>query len=187
MLQRKAIMRLALFILLSLLISGCQTTNIDTNSDEAVLDTAQALEKGDQLFAAGKLEAALAQYLIALVDEADNISLLERVAYIYETIGNEAAAEYTVMQILQLQSDHGAALKWMGLHFLKTGKTKEAKSYLDKAYSAGQNGWRIYNAFGLIKDLERNYTQAREYYLLSLEQVDTPKNTSKVLTHLRGF
>ena len=179
-------MKFALFILLSLLITGCQTTATKMNMDEMVFETEQNMEKGDQFFVARKFELALGQYLMVLVEEPDNIDLLGKIAYSYEAIGNDTAAEHTIRHILTLQPDHVAATEWLGLYFLKLGKIKQAKKYLMKAYSLGQAGWRLHNALGLISDLDMNYTQAREHYQLSLKQVQSPKNTSKSLNNI-GF
>ena len=55
-----------------------------------------------------------------------------------------------------------------------------------KTYASGQTGWRVHNGFGLISDLEMNYTQAREHYQLALKQVKSPENTSKILNNI-GF
>lgn len=149
----------------------------------------QALQLADMAYQAGDLDQALFQYLRALELQPTQYSALVWVGRIHRERGNIQLAELAFDEVLRKAPDNLDALAEMGMLQLAKRDQERARELLDRAVSldqrrqAGgdaaaaadalkvdrQSPVRLYNALGVLADLNNDFAQAERYYRLALQ------------------
>ena len=123
---RQVLPRVAPLMFVAFLVSGCQTTPHKVEAPNTEINTQRAVERADAAYTAGQHESALAQYLLILSTDQDNVEVIEKIALINEALGNQGAAEHAYRQILQLKENHPGALSGLGMMMLNRGEKESA-------------------------------------------------------------
>jgi tetratricopeptide (TPR) repeat protein len=149
----------------------------------------QALQLADMAYQAGDLDQALFQYLRALELQPTQYSALVWVGRIHRERGNIQLAELAFDEVLRKAPDNLDALAEMGMLQLAKRDQERARELLDRAVSLDQQRQadgdaaaaadalkvdrqspvRLYNALGVLADLNNDFAQAERYYRLALQ------------------
>jgi len=73
-------------------------------------------------------------------------------------------------EVIRLKPDDNIALNNIGANLMQLGKTKEARSYFQKALKANPDYPNTYYAFGLIHEKEGDYYQGFEFAMKTIEK-----------------
>ncbi len=151
----------------------------------------QALQLADMAYRAGDLDQALFQYLRALELEPERFEALVWVGRIHRERGNIQLAEMAFDEVLRKAPDDLDALAEMGMLQLARREQERARELLERAVLldqqrlAGvplnalpavaalkvdrQSPLRLYNALGILADLNNDFPLAERYYRLALQ------------------
>ncbi len=151
----------------------------------------QALQFADLAYQAGDLDQALFQYLRVLELDPKRHSALVWVGRIHRERGNIQLAELAFDDVLRTSPDNLDALAEMGMLQLAKRDQEKARELLHRALSldqqrlggeppvglaeAGalnvdrQSPVRLYNALGVLADLNNAFPLAEQYYRLALQ------------------
>ena len=173
--------RLLVAVLLSSVLAGCQTNPAQPDRPEST-QLAEQIELANRLLAQGKHEAALAEYHLALELDPRNAFVLTRMAYLYDRLGDPAATEYVLRDLLAVEPDHAEALERLGLLELKRGQRAAAEEKFARAETLGRSSWRLFNGLGVLADYDGEYVAAQAHYARALQQ--QPTNRSLVLNNI---
>lgn len=173
--------RIVVLLLLSAALLGCQSNPAKPVGNEAVGLEAQ-LGLANRLLSQGKYEAALAEYHLALELEPDNATVLSRLAYLYDRLGDEVATEYVLRDLLVVDPQNAEALERLALLELKRGQRAEAKEHFVQAEDLGRTSWQLFNGLGVLADYAGEYPAAQGYYARALTQ--NPTNRGLLLNNI---
>ena len=73
------------------------------------------------------------------------------------------------LNALELDPVHVGTLKRLGLHYTSKGDIEQARKYLEPLAEISSDNWKAHNGLGVVADLERDFTRAREHYTQALK------------------
>jgi Flp pilus assembly protein TadD len=135
---------LASFVVLLLLLMGCNQKMVKPEADEVVPPEIQPkevtetpVEKGETLIMKG----------VSLIEENKTEEALK-----------------TWKKALGFLNGDAELLNWLGVGYHKLGKYDSAKIYYEQAIAADQNHYQAYNNLGYTYFVEKNYHKAQENF-----------------------
>lgn len=150
----------------------------------------QAMRMGAMAYQGGALDQALYQYLRAIELDPEQYEALVWIGRIHRERGNQHLAEMAFADVLSQEPNNPSALGEMGLLQLAMQRPDSARELLGRAIAADQkrlgsaaaNGpdglrvdaaspLKVYNAMGVLADLQSDFAQAACYYSLA-RQID---------------
>jgi len=177
-------------LLLSMIITGCASTETESVSDTegAQVNIAQSKEKNITLAkaeeASNNLDKAIYYYIQALELDKDDVEILCKIGQIQINLDNPELATRAFQQALTIKPDHIPALAQMGIYYLENKQAEQAKKTLAQAVKLDQKRLHInvsferfialdnqspllaYNALAVLSDLESSHDYAREIFEL---------------------
>lgn len=146
----------------------------------------QAMRMGATAYQAGALDQALYQYLRAIELDPTRHEALVWVGHIHRERGNQHLAEMAFAEVLSQEPNNPLALAEMGLLQLAMQQPENARQLLGQAIAADQqrlgnepaagpdglkvdaaSPLKVYNAMGVLADLQSDFSQAARYYRLA--------------------
>ena len=186
-----------LILLLSLMLSGCSMTDKAADNSSGLADEklttnsySEAFNRAFQLQQQGALNKALYYYIEALQHAPNNAPALVKIADIHVQLGNDSIATHAYLQAVELDSSLTLAYQGLGRIEMDNRNYKQAKIHLQRAILLDQNRLQeqgadkeddyylldhdspiiTYLTSGVIEDMQRNFSLARVYYQLALNQ-----------------
>jgi Flp pilus assembly protein TadD len=153
------------------LLHACATTNAaqtDPGNPFSEFSTEQILEAGDKAYRLGEYDRAIFIYMQALEIEktADN---WYRAGITKLKLDDKEFAWSAFGAALKLDADHVLTHEDLGLLYVSSGQTEQAKFHLTRVTELDSTRWRAWNALGVIADVETRYADAVGYYKAALE------------------
>lgn len=158
---------LACCLLAGSALSGCAAIGEDTTTEPAPPspeDIVRLADEGDDLFARGDHDKALARYVLALERDPRDARLHYRIGVINELDGRPIVAERNYRQTLRLAPEHVGARVRLGVMALRSERFDQAERMLSEAIEREPDNWRALNALGVLHDLREAFPRARARY-----------------------
>lgn len=198
----------ALILLLSITHYGCSmNANPTDNSLVKVSEKlttkshSEAFNRALKLQQQGTLNKALYYYIEALQHEPNNAPTLVKIADVHVQLDNDSIATRAYLQAVELDSNFTLAYQGLGHIEMDNRNHKQAKIYLQRAIfldqrrlqEQGANKYdnyyhldnnspiKSYITSGVIEDMQRNFSVARIYYQLALNQ---NTNSANILSNV---
>lgn len=124
-----------------------------------------SLAIGDQLYRQGDYQTALVHYIAALESEPDSADILFRIGVTNDKLGNTKIAINAFKKALTITPTHPGANEGLGLGYLSLRQYDEARAHLIEATKAGSGLRRAENALGILADLDRNHSEAKNHFI----------------------
>ncbi|XKH61086.1 tetratricopeptide repeat protein [Halomonas sediminis] len=174
-------------LLMTLVLSGCATTNQQAGSDPyaalgsggssveystafPVASPEEAYRNGATALRARDPDRALFEYLRGLrMERTPKADPLYRVGIIHHGRGNHDLAEKAYLWALEIDGSHVGARTALGVALLEQQAFDAAEQQLQPLVSRGNAPWQAYNAMGVIADMRGEYTLAQSHYEKALE------------------
>ena len=160
--------RLLLSVALLLLVSGCatQTTLEDAEAELFTIDglKQQAIDASYR----GMHRQALRHYQDILRRDPNNLDALLGAASSLMADGQAAMAEVYLERALTIEPDNTRAREERALAWLMQGRFMASRTELQGLLNDGVDRWRIWNALGVIADLDGRYESAVDHYQKAL-------------------
>jgi len=151
------------------LAGGCATQESEKPhvlSGEAPV--ADVVAKGDESYEARDFRAAAILYQIAIGQEAQADTWF-KLGMCNSFLGDREKALYSFYQSLDLNPEHTGALEKLSLYYTSKGDVTQARHYLERLLAADETNWKAHNSMGVLADLDKDFTRARDHYLAALK------------------
>ena len=150
------------------------------------MDYKEEIEKGEALFAQGKVEEAEKCFLSLLEENPENEELLNNLGVIHHFRGNFEKAEDYLLKALSVKEDYLQALLNLANLYQDTKRWEEAADQLEEYMAINDQDPNIYNQLGMVYIEMGNTEKARIALKKSLElnpEQKTVKDSLSALKH----
>ncbi len=184
-------------IFIQLLLTACNTLNVDKSevdsnqaSSEALLKSAglsvdsvdEALLKAAKAVQDGQMDLAQLFYVKAYELEPKNMLVLQKMTDLYVQLGKNELAEVSLKLIVDQDPKNLKVREQYGLLLLKNRRYAAARSALEQVI-AKQLSWRAFNGLGIIANVEGDFPRAEFLF----KKADTILPNSPELLNNVGF
>jgi Flp pilus assembly protein TadD len=128
----------------------------------------EAILRGDSAMARGDLDRALFEYIRALEKAGADGETLYKIGRIHLSRNDPQRARLALRLCLKKDPDHIGALVEMAKLEMHQREYVTAKKVLEHAFDLAPYSAEIFNALGVIDDIQKNHYQAQIYYLQAL-------------------
>lgn len=147
--------------------STLEDKNIQELIDKQSADGAESVDtlliKARGAWVEGRKELAQVYYIRAYKLQPDNVDILGEMANVYEKLNNNKQLELCYRLILEKSPENIEAYENYGLFLIKRKKFSEAEELLKKAEKISKS-WKVFNALGIIADIQGKHQDARQFY-----------------------
>jgi Flp pilus assembly protein TadD len=158
------VFRYAAVVAACLVLLGCATSRSEGSADDY-----DPLQVARQALNAGVFDEAEQRYLNHLMSNPEDTDALAGLGFALLDQQQHDAARAAFRQALEFDADHAEAREGLALVDLARGRADLAKPVLTTLSQSAQVSWRVWNALGVMADLDGQPDQARKYYQRALE------------------
>jgi Flp pilus assembly protein TadD len=138
------------------------------NTSAPAVDVQVLLKGASQAVEAGRLEQARIMADRAMAAGAKGNAVERLLADLAYASSNYAEALARYESLLATMPNDRRLLEHAGIAALKVGDATRASRFLDRAAAGDETSWRVWNAQGVIADLNRDWATADEAYAHAL-------------------
>lgn len=156
--------------LVVLMLSGCASMpgkeKPNVLSGEAPVE--DVIAKGDEAMRTGDYHAAAVLYQIAVRQEP-SAKTWHRLGVVNHRLENIRQALWCYEKALDHDAEHAPTLERLGLYYTAKADVPTATGYLTRLMEADPTNWKAHNSLGVLADLEKRFSDARDHYMEALK------------------
>ena len=160
---------------------GEMPSNISDLETDKIKGVKEAKLKAMNAMSQDDLDGALYYYVKALDHDAEDTESLNAIGDIHTTRGSIDLAVLAYRMVLAEDDENIDAQIGLGLSLIRMNKYNEARFTLLRALRDNPQRPRIYNALGVISDIEHIFSEARWFYANALKMSpDSPVTRTNI-------